>query len=77
VRHVLPLDDEMEEIGAVVGWGDTVEAAMEHAKKAGETVGGYKVKFSMGPADNALEQIQELEDLGVSPFTLDKTPETT
>ena len=73
-RHVLPLDDEMEEIGAVVGWGDTIEAAMEHAKKAGESIEGYKIKFSMGPADNALTQIEELEGLGVSPFQIAKKP---
>ena len=68
VRYVLPLDDEMEEIGAVVGWGDTIEAAMEHAKEAGESIEGYKIKFGMGPAENANEEIAKLEKLGVSPF---------
>ena len=68
VRYVLPLDDEMEEIGAVVGWGDTIEAAMAHAKEAGESIEGYKIKFGMGPAENANEEIAKLEKLGVSPF---------
>lgn len=69
-RFVVPQDDQMEEIGAVVGWGETMEEAMDHAKKAGEAVEGYGIKFSMGAADKAVEQIEELEELGMSPFTL-------
>jgi hypothetical protein len=74
-RYVVPQDDNMTEIGAVVGWGATMEEAMEHAKKAGEAVEGYGIKFSMGAADKAKEQIEELEELGISPFKLDKTKE--
>lgn len=74
-RYVVPQDDEMTEIGAVVGWGDTMEEAMEHARKAGESIEGYGVKFSMGAADKAEEEIEELAKIGLSPFILDKTPE--
>ena len=73
-RYVLPLDDEMEEIGAVVGWGDTLEAAIEHAKEAGESVEGYKIKFNLGSAEGINEEIAKLEELGVSPFSIAKSP---
>lgn len=76
-RFVVPQDDEMCEVGAVVGWGDTMEVAIEHAREAGEAIKGYGLKFSMGAADNAKEQIEELERLGVSPFSVEKTkPDT-
>ena len=73
VSYVVTQHEDMEEIGAVVGWGDTLEAAMEHAKEAGESIQAHKVKFAMGAADKAFEQIQELEDMGVSPFQLAKS----
>ena len=74
VRYVVTQSEDMAEIGAVVGWGDTLAAAMEHAKEAGEAIEGYGIKFNMGPIDTATEQIDELKKLGVSPFTLDKAP---
>lgn len=73
VRYVVPQDEDMTEIGAVVGWGDTLEAAMEHAKAAGEAIEGYGIKFNMGPIEAANEQIAELQKLGVSPFEIDKS----
>lgn len=73
-RFVVPLDEEMSEIGAVVGWGDTLEAAVEMVREAGESVEAYGLKFSIGPADAAQEQMAELDRLGVSPFTLDAAP---
>ena len=75
-RYVVPQDEQMAEIGAVVGWGDTLEAAIEHAKAAGEAVQAYGLKFNMGPVDNATQQMQELEELGVSPFSLSKSAKT-
>lgn len=76
VRYVVPQDDDMTEIGAVVGWGDTLEAAMDMAREAGESIEGYGIKFNMGPIEAANEQMEELAKLGVSPFEMDKaTPE--
>ena len=80
MRYVVPQDEDMCEIGAVVGWGDTLEEAAEHAKEAGESIQGYGIKFNMGPIESANEQIKELEKLGISPFQLskgnDKTKDT-
>ena len=73
-RYVVPQNEEMQEIGAVVGWGDTLEDAMEHAKKAGEAIVGYGIKFEMGPIDSVNKSIEELAAIGMSPFTLEKQP---
>lgn len=70
-RYVLPLDEEMSEIGGVIGWGDTLEAALEMVRKAGEAVQGYGIKFSLGPVETAVEQMQELADLGLPVFSLE------
>lgn len=71
-KYVVPQEDEMSEIGAVVGWGDSIDEAMAHAKEAGDSIEGYGVKFSMGAADQARKQIEELSDIGVSPFVIEK-----
>lgn len=68
VRYVVPQDDDMTEIGAVVGWGDTIETALNHAREAGEAIEGYGIKFSLDAADKAQEHIDELQALDLSPF---------
>lgn len=69
-RYVVPQDEDMTEIGAVVGWGETMEEAIKHAKEAGEAIEGYGIKFSTAAYDKAKEQIEELDALGLSPFNL-------
>lgn len=69
---VVPQDDEMTEIGAVIGYGATLDKAIAMAREAGESIEGYGIKFSMGPIEEAQKQIAELQRIGVSPFTLDK-----
>jgi hypothetical protein len=75
-RYVIPQDDEMTEIGAVVGWGATMEEAIEHAKEAGDEVEGYGIKFNIGNVDKAKEQIAEMEEMGISPFDVVKSLES-
>jgi hypothetical protein len=72
-RYVVPQDEEMSEIGAVVGWGDTLDAALDHAREAGEAIEGYGVKFSLGNSDKAVEQMQKLNDLGLKIFDVEKS----
>lgn len=69
-RYVVPQNEEMVEIGAVVGWGETLEAAIEHAKKAGESIEAYGLKFEIGGCESVQKQIEELEAIGLSPFKL-------
>lgn len=68
VRYVVPQDDDMTEIGAVVGWGDTLEGALAYAAKAGESIEGHGITFNMDAADKVQEHIAELQAIGVSPF---------
>jgi len=65
----------MIEIGAVVGWGDTLEEAIEMVKEAGETIEGYGIKFNVGPVAMAQEQIAKIEEIGVSPFSIESNKE--
>ena len=71
-RYVVPQDEQMSEVGAVLGLGDTLEEAIEHATEVGESVEGYGIKFGLGPVDQVKEQIEKIEEIGVSPFKLDK-----
>ena len=73
--YIVPQDDEMIEIGAVVGWGDTLDDAIEMVKEAGDTIEGYGIKFNVGPVEMAKEQIAKIEDIGVSPFSIESQKE--
>lgn len=69
-RYVLPLEKDITEIGAVVGWGDTMEEALEMVREAGESIEGYGIKFSLGPADQAVEEMNKLAEIGLPVFSL-------
>lgn len=69
-RHVVTQDEEMNEIGAVVGFGDTLEAAIDMAREVGESVEGYGVRFSLGAVELVKQEIEKIEKIGVSPFSL-------
>ena len=74
-RFVVPQDEEMSEVGAVVGYGETLEDAIEMAREVGESVEGYGVKFSLGAVDQVKEQIEKIDELGVSPFQVEQNKE--
>lgn len=67
----VPQDEDMAEIGAVVGWGDTLDDAIAHAMKAADSIKGYGIKIPKGSIDDAKKQMEELEEFGVSPFSVD------
>lgn len=71
-RFVLPLEKDVVEIGAVVGWGDTMEEALEMVKEAGEAIEGYGIKFGIGPAEKAAEEMGKLTEMGLPVFSLAK-----
>jgi hypothetical protein len=66
--YVMCQSEDMQEFGAVVGFGDSLDAAVEMAKEVGEAVDAYGLKFSLGPVDQVREQIAKIEEIGVSPF---------
>lgn len=67
---VIPQDDNMSEIGSIVGWGDTIEQALEMVKEASEHVRGYGLKIPMGSVEDAMGEIEKLQEIGVSPFSI-------
>ena len=75
-RWVIPQEDRNELMGAVIGWGDTMEEAVAHMKKAADTVKGFGITIPSGALDKVQEAMQELADAGLPVFTLEK-PKTT
>ena len=71
VQYSLSQHEDMPEIGAVVGYGKTLDEAVAMVKKIGESVEGFGVKFSLGPVDAVKEQISQMVKIGISPFSLD------
>ena len=69
----VPQDEQMEECGCVIGWGDTLEAAVAHMEKAADTVKAYAVKIPRGSVNDAIEQMNEINDMGLQVFTIAKT----
>lgn len=67
-RYVVCQGDEMTEIGAVVGWGKTLEAALSHCQKAGESIKGYGINFEVGAIEKAHEQMEHLSKIGLPVF---------
>lgn len=74
-RYVVPQEDRNELFGAVVGWGDTLEEAVAHMKKAADTVKGFGIKIPDGSIGEAQECMQKLADAGLPVFDLE-TPST-
>lgn len=68
VHYYIPQNIEMEEIGAVVAWDDTLKGAIRKVKKVAETVKGYCIKCNCDALDAAQEEISKLADLGVNVF---------
>ena len=69
--YAVPQDEDMAEIGAIVGWGNTLDEAIEMAYEAADTVSGYGIKIPRGSIDEAKGQMDELSEYDVSPFTVD------
>lgn len=74
-HYCVPQDEQMEECGCIIGWGDTLQAAINHMEKAADTVKAYGVKIPKGSVQEAEEQMEALAKLGISPFKIDKAKE--
>jgi hypothetical protein len=68
-----PSTNGNEEIGAVVGLGDSIEEAIEHVKENCELVNGFDVTKQIESLMEGLKRIQEGEKQGI-PFA-DDVPE--
>jgi hypothetical protein len=65
---VVPQATGLPEIGAVVGLGNTLEEAFQHALDNAAQVEGYYLEAKEGAIDKVREQIKKMEELGLSTF---------
>ena len=72
-RYIVPQNEDMAEIGAVVGWGDTLDEAVAHMKKAADTIKGFGIKIPDGSIDDARKGMEELAEFGLPVFDLEKS----
>lgn len=56
----------LSEFGAAVGWGDSIEEAIESAKEAAKGVKGYQVSFQEAALGDAQACVEEGEKLGIT-----------
>lgn len=69
VKYYVPIDGiEMEEIGAVVGIGNTLKDAIDMCCEIADTVKGYCVHINCGALDEAVEEVNKLTNFGIKLF---------
>ncbi|MBF0553674.1 MAG: hypothetical protein HQK96_03870 [Nitrospirae bacterium] len=66
--YVIPTSVELQEIGAVVATGKTLEAAINKAKQICTEIQGDGLSFPVEKIDNGLKKIKELDKLGINFF---------
>lgn len=71
---VLPIQPGIQQVGAVVGSGDSIEEAVQTAVAISREVKGVEVKFEYGSIDAALKEIRKGIELGI-PFGDGEIPE--
>lgn len=72
-HYTVAQDEAMSECGAVIGWGDTLEEALAHMKEAADTIRGHGIKIPEGSAETAMKQMEELNDMGLRVFDVEKS----
>lgn len=66
--YVIPQAVGLPEIGAVVGWGNTMEDAFNMCREIAETVEGYYITVPCEALDEAKEQVALTEKYGLKMF---------
>lgn len=67
--YIVPLGVGLPEIGAVIGFGDTMEQAIDMVKEISEQVKGYYVEIKVEAFDRAAEAIEKGEEYGINLFS--------
>jgi hypothetical protein len=68
IEYCAPQSVGLPEIGAVLGFGDTLEEAIDDALDAGSQIKGHYIDIPTSAADEAREEIQKLKDIGLDAF---------
>lgn len=72
--HIPPMEPHHEEIGAVVGIGDTIEDAIEHLKTVAEALKDQPVSIKTDALYDAIKEVHSAEEKGIE-FTEEQVPE--
>lgn len=67
--QIIPLSVGLPEIGAVIGFGDTMEAAIDMVKEISDQVKGYYVEIKVEAFERAQEEIAKGEEYGIKLFS--------
>lgn len=70
----LPVHPGIQQVGAVVGIGSTVEEAVNMAVEISKEVKGVEVEFRYGSIDQALQEVRKGVEMGI-PFGYGEVPE--
>ena len=68
VYYAVPQACGLPECGAVIGLGDTLKEALDHAVENAEQVTGYYMEAKMGAIENIKEEIRKLDELGLNMY---------
>jgi hypothetical protein len=68
IPYYIPCDISMCEIGSVVGLGNTMQEAIDDAKKIAATVEGDGISVNGDALDQAQEQFDKLKEYGITLF---------
>jgi hypothetical protein len=66
--YIIPQESELTDIGAVIGYGDTLQAAIKMCKKVADQVTGYDIHVPTATFDSAEEEIAKGEKIGLKLF---------
>lgn len=66
--HIAPQEEEISQIGAILGWGETLESALKMVDETAEEIAGYGVTIPRGSLDEAEKRIEQLDKTGIKLF---------
>lgn len=73
-EFVVPQDEQMKEIGAIIGYGETLDEALAMVKDVGDSVKGYGITIPEAVMDKAQQEIEGLAEIGLNVFEIAKEP---
>ena len=66
--YAVPQAEGLTSAGAVVGWGDTLDKAMEQVKEVAQSIEGYGISVPTAAFDDAQGEIEQAKKMGVTIF---------
>jgi hypothetical protein len=64
-EYILPMGEEDSGVGAVIGWGDTIEEAVARVREVASTVEGISIEMDPKALDGVIEEIERARSWGL------------